>query len=213
MPKPKPSKKSPPTQATPKASPLVRIAVGRLAWPAAQVTGRDELLDAIVRLFRRRPATRPMAKRVARHIDVFRGVEAEEGARMGIDSATRLVAIARDRAARIVTATGHEKASAHLDAKRDVLILTGTLRNLSNELPEVLSPRRLAEERRRIVNQALDACGMDVTRLEDQHLREALAARWPDGAALRLVFSFRGNQDGIEEFRRKLARVKLRPVD
>jgi hypothetical protein len=188
MPKPKPSKKSPPTQATPKASPLVRIAVGRLAWPAAQVTGRDELLDAIVRLLRRRPATRPMAKRVARHIDVFRGVEAEEGARMGIDSATRLVAIARDRA-------------------------TGTLRNLSNELPEVLSPRRLAEERRRIVNQALDACGMDVTRLEDQHLREALAARWPDGAALRLVFSFRGNQDGIEEFRRKLARVKLRPVD
>jgi hypothetical protein len=210
MPRPKLPKKSSPTLAPPKASPLVRIAVGRLAWPAAQVTGRDELLDAIVSLLRRRPATRPLAKRVARHLDVFRRVEAEEGARLGIDSAERVVAVARDRAARIETATGHEKASNHLAAKRDVFMVTGALRHLSDELPP-LSRRRQMDERRRIVGEALEACGMDVARLEEQDIREALAARWPEGTALRLVFSFSGNHD-LEMFRRTLARITLRPA-
>ena len=101
MPRRKPSNKASLALAPPRASPLIAI-----AWPAAQVAWRDELLDGIVRTLPRRPATRAMAKRIARALKVLRGVEAKEGARIGFDSAARLVAVARDQTARIEAAAG-----------------------------------------------------------------------------------------------------------
>jgi hypothetical protein len=186
----------------------------RVAWAAARVMARDELLDAIVRILERRTATRPLGTRVARAIAVFRNVEAEEDRRGTTDSAGRVLAVGRDRAARLELASGHEKAPSYLvAAKGDELMLAGVFHDLHERSAGVTFKAPPDERRRKwILLSGLRACG--ISPLPTVAIDKALAARSPQDMAFRIVYHLHAWPDHApEDFRKKLSRITLRPTD